>query len=173
MSPRNTFFVSLNSWAVALLVGFLSHTPLAQARDLQGRLGLGYNSQFVNSVVGTRTPGMSVKYALTRDIAVEGIVGMATASPANTITAAKFFKNVFLETNMNFYFTFGGGIITANTKSGAEFMGGLGAEFFIPGLESLGLSFETGGAVHNLVGSSFSFRTFGVSFLDAGLHFYF
>jgi len=156
-----------------LILGALIFAPCVQARDLQGRLGVGYNSEFVNSVVGTRTPGVSVKYALTRDIAAEAIVGMTTASPANTVTAVKFFRNIFLETNMNFYFMFGGGILTVNTKSGAEFLGGLGAEFFIPGLESLGLSFETGGSLHNLVGKGFSFRTFGDSFLDAGLHFYF
>lgn len=52
-------------------------------------------------------------------------------------------------------------------------MGTLGAEFFIPGLESVGFSFETGGALHNLSNGSMSFRTVGVSFIDAGMHFYF
>ncbi|MBU6375092.1 MAG: hypothetical protein KGQ59_03780 [Bdellovibrionales bacterium] len=163
-------------WVAAVFIGFLGllwATEAAMARDLQGRLGLGYNSQFVNSVVASRVPGVSVKYALTRDIALEAIVGSSTASPSNSVTAVKFFKNLFLETNLNFYFTFGGGIVAANQKSGSEFLGALGAEFFIPGLESLGLAFEAGGSVHNLTGDGFSFRTIGVSFLDAGIRFYF
>jgi hypothetical protein len=151
----------------------LARSEPASARDLQGRVGLGYNAQFANSWVDTRTPGVSLKYALSRDIAAEAIVGMRTAEPTNSVTALKFFKNVFLETNLNFYFVFGAGIVGANTKTGAEFLGGLGAEFFIPGLESLGISFEAGGSLHNLLGTGFSFRTFGASFLDAGMRFYF
>ena len=143
------------------------------ARDLQGRLGVGYNSQFVNSVIASPVPGFSIKYALSRDLAIEAIVGAKTSSPINTVTGAKLFKNLFLEANLNFYASLGGAIVSANNASGAEFMGTVGAEFFIPGLESLGFSFETGGALHNLTNSSFSFRTLGVSFLDAGMHFYF
>ena len=143
------------------------------ARDMQGRLGIGYNSQFVNSVVDSRVPGVSVKYGLTRDLAVEAIAGTRTATPTNTVTGLKLFKNVFYETNLNFYLSLGGAIVSANRVSGAEFMGTLGAEFFIPGLESVGFSFETGGALHNLSNSSMSFRTVGASFIDAGMHFYF
>jgi hypothetical protein len=160
---------------IALLaLTILSTAPVsAWARDLQGRLGMGFNSQFANSFVASRVPAFSVKYAMTRDIALEAVVGTSTATPTNSVTGVKFFKNLFLETNLNFYFTFGGAIVAANNKSGSEFLGGLGAEFFIPGLESLGLSFETGGSLHNLIGDGYSFRTFGVSFVDAGIHFYF
>lgn len=167
-------FRSLRRWIVLLVFGGLVLTPNAVwARDLQGRLGLGFNSQFANSFVSSRVPAISIKYAMTRDIALEAVVGTSTATPTNSVTGAKFFKNIFLETNLNFYFTFGGAIVSAADKTGSEFLGGLGAEFFIPGLESLGLSFETGGSLHNLIGSGYSFRTFGVSFVDAGIHFYF
>lgn len=150
-----------------------SSSSSALARDMQGRLGIGYNSQFVNSVVDTRVPGVSVKYGLTRDLAVEAIAGTKTATPTNTVTGVKLYKNVFYETNLNFYLSLGGAIVSASRASGAEFMGTLGAEFFIPGLESVGFSFETGGALHSLSNSSMSFRTVGVSFIDAGMHFYF
>jgi hypothetical protein len=160
---------------IALLaLTILSTAPTsAWARDLQGRLGLGFNNQFANSFVAYRVPAFSVKYAMTRDIALEAVVGTSTATPTNSVTGVKFFKNLFLETNLNFYFTFGGAIVAANNKSGSEFLGGIGAEFFIPGLESLALSFEAGGSLHNLIGNGYSFRTFGVSFVDAGIHFYF
>ena len=149
----------------------------SEARDLQGRLGLGYNSEFANSTAFSRVPGVSVKYGLTRDIAFEGIVGLATTSPSNSVTAVKFFKNLFYETNLNFYFMMGGGILSSTTPagaaaSGAQFLGGFGTEFFIPGIESLGFAVETGASFDNLSGS-FALRTLGVSFLDAGIHFYF
>lgn len=145
----------------------------AWARDLQGRLGIGYNSQFANSAVDSPGPGVSLKYALSRDLAAELIAGVKTSSPTNTVTGVKLFKNLFTETSLNFYASLGGAIVGARGVTGAEFMGTMGAEFFIPGLESLGFSFETGGSLHNLTNQSFSFRTVGVSFVDAGMHFYF
>jgi hypothetical protein len=146
--------------------------PLASARDLQGRLGLGYNSEFANATAANGVPGVSIKYGFTRDIATEVIVGVATTNPGNSVTALKFFKNLFYETNLNFYFMLGGGILSASNNSGAEFIGGFGAEFFIPGIESLGFSMETGASFDNL-GGSFVLKTLGVSFLNAGMHFYF
>lgn len=144
----------------------------ASGRELEGRLGLGYNSQFSNTSAQQRVPGVSIKYGLTREIAVEGVVGLATSSPSNTVAGIKFFKNLFYETNLNFYSMLGGAVLSANGRSGAEFLAGFGVEFFIPGLESLGFAVETGGSFDNLSGS-FVLKTMGVSFLDAGIHFYF
>jgi hypothetical protein len=160
-----------------LLAAFVLTAPVisshdARARDLQGRIGLGYNAEFVNNLIDQRVPGISIKYGLTRDIAAEAIVGIVTSSPTDTVTGIKFFKNIFYETNLNFYFTLGGAVLSAKSKTGAEFLGGFGVEFFIPGLESLGFATETGGTFDNLTGS-FALRTLGVSFLDAGIHFYF
>jgi hypothetical protein len=155
-----------------ILGAFLLPFSSAHARDLQGRLGLGYNAEFANFNMTHGVPAVSLKYAITRDLAMEGVVGVATTSPGNTVTAAKFFKNLFFETNLNFYTMVGGGIITANSKSGSQFIGGFGTEFFIPGIESLGFSMETGGSFDNVTGS-FVFKTLGVSFLNAGMHFYF
>ncbi len=144
----------------------------ASARDMQGRLGLGYNAEFANFAVAGGVPGVSVKYGMTRDIAVEGVIGVATSNPGNSVTAVKFFKNLFFETSLNFYFMLGAGILSGGGRSGAEFLGGFGAEFFVPGLESLGLSIEAGASLDNLSGSMV-LKTLGVSFLHAGIHFYF
>ena len=62
--------------------------------------------------------------------------------------------------------------LAAQSKAGIQFLGGFGAEFFIPGLESIGFAMETGASMDSLSGS-FAIRTLGVSFLDAGIHFYF
>jgi hypothetical protein len=162
----------LRQRCVALAFTVFLSSPAAFARDLQGRLGLGYNAEFANAYTSGGVPGVSVKCGLTRDIAAELVVAVATTSPGNSATALKLFKNLFFEQNLNFYFMLGGGIVSANNLSGAEFIGGFGAEFFIPGVESLGFAMETGASFDNLSGS-FALKTLGVSFLNAGIHFYF
>ncbi|MCC7441442.1 MAG: hypothetical protein IT285_07405 [Bdellovibrionales bacterium] len=81
---------------------FCLMSPPTQARDLHARLGLGFNGQFANTREQGGVPGLSLKYGLTRDIALEAIVGLNTASPRNGVTAVKLFKNLFYETNLNF-----------------------------------------------------------------------
>ncbi len=159
-------------YCIALSALFFFSSQSSFARDMQGRLGLGYNAEFANFNSGQGVPGISIKYGFTRDLAGEAVVGVATSSPSNSVTAVKFFKNLFYETNLNFYFMLGGGVVSAAGNTGAEFIGGFGAEFFIPGVESLGFAMETGGSFSNITGS-FILKTLGVSFLNAGIHFYF
>jgi hypothetical protein len=155
------------------LASLLVAVPKASARDLQGRLGLGYNAQFANyRESGGTVPAIAAKYAVTKDIAFEGVLGFATTKPANSVIGMKFFKNLFFENNLNFYSMLAGGIVAANGNSGFDFQGGFGSEFFIPGLESVGLSFELGVELTNITGSMV-FRTVGASFLHAGMRFYF
>ena len=152
---------------------FLFAAP-AHARNLHGRLGVGFNNQFANYKALNSAPGFSLKYAMTRDVAVQLIVGLSTGTPTNSVTAIKLYKNVFFENHMNFYFQLGGGLVNGNTYSGAELMTALGAEFFIPGVESVGFMFEAGVGMNNLNDtSSFVISTLGASFLEAGMHFYF
>jgi hypothetical protein len=77
-----------------------------------------------------------------------------------------------METNLNFNFFVAGGLISAKQVSSAEFLGGFGAEFFIPGIDSLGFGTSIGVSLNNLAGS-FAFKTLGLSFINAGVHFYF
>ena len=160
--------------AAGLLFSLLGLTPFSrvEAREMQGRLGVGYNSEFANTTASERVPGMSLKYGLSHDLATELVFGVSTATPTNSVMGVKLFKNIFYETNLNFYGFGGGALLSARTHSGIQFMGGLGAEFFIPGLESLGFAMETGGSLDTVSGSM-AVRTLGVSFLDAGIHFYF
>jgi hypothetical protein len=159
---------------LALVTILAAFSPaVARAKDMQGRLGLGYNAEFANSQATGGVPGVSIKYGLTRDIATELVVGVATTDPSNSVVGIKFFKNLFYETNLNFYFFLGGGILSAGGRSGAQFLGGFGTEFFIPGIESLGFSVETGGLFENVSTGNFVLKTMGVDFLSAGIHFYF
>ncbi|MCB0342488.1 MAG: organic solvent tolerance protein, partial [Bdellovibrionales bacterium] len=76
----------------------------------------------------------------------------------------------------NFYMGTGAGLISdednGNTDTGFELNGFVGGEFFLPGLDSLGLSFEAGIGVSS-VSSAVRFRTFGDHPLRAGMIFYF
>ena len=155
-----------------LVISHLGLATGANARELQGRVGLGYNAEFKNFSYTNGVPAISLKYGLTRDLAIEGVFGTSSHTPTNSVAGAKFFKNVYYETNLNFYFLLGGAVLSANAVSGAQFISGFGAEFFIPGVESLSFSMETGASFDNLNGS-FALETLGVSFLNAGMHFYF
>jgi hypothetical protein len=159
---------------LALVTILAAFSPaLAEAKDMHGKLGLGYNGEFENSNLTGGVPGVSIKYGITRDIATELVVGVATTTPSNSVVGVKFFKNLFYETNLNFYFFLGGGILSGVGRTGAQFLGGFGTEFFIPGIESLGFSVETGGSFENVSSGNFVLRTLGVDFLSAGIHFYF
>ena len=173
MSLKEWGFLEIGTVCLAMGLGLAISTPSASAKDLQGRLGLGYNSEFASSQSSVGgSPGISLKYTLTRDIAQSVVFGVKSGSSTSSLLATKFFKNLFYETNMNFYFTAGLGLLSASNSSGMEILGGFGSEFFIPGIESLGFSVETG-ASYNTLGGHSTLRTIGVSFLDAGIHFYF
>jgi hypothetical protein len=156
----------LTSLVICLITGLTLQS--AQARELQGRLGVGYNSEFAQGAV----PSISLKYALARDLGTELVVGVDTASPTSTVAAVKFSKGLFFETNLNFNAFAGLGMVNAHSNSGVECLAGFGLEFFIPGIESVGFSTDTGVSLGTGSGS-FALRTLGVSFLNAGIHFYF
>ena len=168
---------TVRSW-LAVSLWLLCGASSALARDMHGRLGLGYNGQYASSLSPAGTSAISLKYGLTKDVALAAVIGIQTTATANSVTAFKFFKNIFYETNLNFYFMAGAGLVTgqpagaASGTAGAEFLGGFGTEFFFPGLESLGFSMEVGASFHNLYGG-FILKTIGFSFLNAGIHFYF
>lgn len=156
---------------LACFLAFLAIVPSAQAKDLSGRLGFGFNDEFANSSPSHPLPAISAKYGLSKDLHVNGIVGFNTLDPTGFTLGGKAFKNIFYETNLNFYAAVGLAYVKYG-KSGFEILGVLGAEFFIPGLDSLGLLFEAGVSGSNVTGS-FGLRTIGVTFLNAGMHFYF
>ena len=153
------------------LSAFFVFIPKVQAKDLTGRLGLGFNNEYSNSSWDRPVPALSAKYALSKDLHIQADVGFYTQEPSVITLGGKVYKNIFYETNLNFY---GAGAFAylKNVKSGIEVLGLLGAEFFIPGLESLGILFEAGVSGCNLSGD-FHLKTVGFTFLNAGMHFYF
>ncbi len=147
--------------------------PQANAKELVGRTGLGYNAQFANTLQTNGVPAISLKYGLAPRAMIQVIAGFYSGSNGSGVAALKYMRTLHSENYANFYFLVGGGLVSANRKSGSEFLGGFGAEFFIPGLDSIGISFETGASVENLTSTSYVIKTFGISFVHAGMHFYF
>jgi hypothetical protein len=145
------------------------------AKELFGRVGVGYNAQFANSSLVNGTPGVSIKYGIAPRSMIEVIAGFYSGSGGSGVFAAKYMQTVHSESYANFYFLGGAGYVIANQRKGAEFLGGLGTEFFIPGVDHVGISFEAGMSAETLSSASGSLvlKTFGVSFLNAGMHFYF
>jgi hypothetical protein len=161
---------------IAVLALFLGGSTLpfapAEARDLRGRVGLGYNAQFSNMDVAGGVPGLAVRFNMSREMAFEAIFGINTGTVANSAVGGKFYINLHHENYVTFYSTVGLGYLTGGGSSGIELLGGIGAEFFIPGLESIGFSFEAGVSGENLT-QSFAIKTYGDSFVTAGVRFYF
>lgn len=149
-------------------------SPTAHAKDLTNRLGIGYSNQF-----SVDLPSVSASYYPSSDLGIQAALGILTGTNSSKFgLMAKVKRIIFPEDNMNFYMGAGAGLLsnkttaTAASESGFELLGYAGGEFFLPGLESLGFSFEAGVGVVS-VSSGVTFRTIGESPLTAGMSFYF
>ncbi len=139
---------------------------------MQNRLGVGYKNQFL-----TELPAVAVQYYPSNELGMSGAMGIdTTANNSKFGLMFKLHKIIFPENNLNFYMGAGAGILSitnsGTNNSGFELNGFVGAEFYFPQLESLGISFEAGVAVTSL-SSGVTFRTFGDHPLRAGIIFYF
>ncbi len=153
----------------------LSTTSIAQAKDLFGRLGIGYNAQFTSTAVTNGAPAISIKYGIAPRSMIELVAGYYSGTNGSGVAALKYMQDIHSESYANFYSLFGLGHVTVAEKSGTEILAGLGSEFFIPGVDRVGFTFETGLSAEDISSGSGSFvlKTFGVSFIHAGMHFYF
>ena len=165
-----------SSLAVISFLGFalLLSPQVAWGKDLTNRLGIGYKDQFAPD---SSIPSLAVQYYPGADIGISGSIGVDTVSNNSRFGAmAKLYRIIFQEDNLNFYMGAGAGLLSnqvaGTTSSGFELMAYGGAEFFLPGLENLGFSFEAGTAIDS-TGNGTRFRTFGDSPLRAGMIFYF
>jgi hypothetical protein len=143
------------------------------AKDLTHRLGVGYANQ-----MGVDVPSLQAKYWANSELGFSADLGIKTGDKDSAFgILVKAYKVIFPEENLNFYMGGGAGLISQKVNggtndSGFELMGFIGAEFFLPGLESLAFSFEAGVGVVSIK-SDTEFRTIGHSPLNAGMIFYF
>jgi len=143
------------------------------ARSYVGHLGAGVTTQLENQI-----PSLSIKNYIS-DSWAWGLNGNFNTDSkiGGWGIGAKVYKNFFAEPNLFFYAAFMFGVL--NSKKYKDVGGNttgiqadltIGSEFFIPGIESLGLSFETGLSINTL--NEFTFKTTGHSFVTAAIHFY-
>lgn len=165
---------SLGIFLACLLLSFS-----ASAKDLTSRLGLGLSQQMGAAEV----PMITAHYYPNSQYGMSLAFGMDTKDDESTLGAlAKLVKIVFQEEQMNFYMGAGIGFVNYEQRnavtnlvadnSNVEFSALIGGEFFFSGLDSLGLSFETGISVITGDGGT-RFRTLADHPFRAGIVFYF
>ena len=164
--------LALFAFWFSIVASIVTSTP-ASAKELVGRMGLGYNAQFSQTEQQNGVPAISIKYGIAPREMIEIIGGFYSGANGSGVAALQFMQTIHSESYANFYFLLGGGFVSANQRSGGEFLTGFGTEFFIPGVDSVGLSFETGLSMENVTSGTFVLKTFGLSFLNVGMHFYF
>jgi len=148
----------------------------ALAKDLQRRLGVGFNSQL--SLGDFEVDSISVKYYTNSKLCLQGIFGFVMSDPVDVINfGGKALFTIKEEQNMNVYA--GGGIGIANVDpdnadSDTAFLlsGILGLEYFFNGLPNLGFSTELGLTFFDYDDLD-AVGTMADSFLSAGIHYYF
>ena len=146
-----------------LLIALLA-APV-HAKDLHGRVGVGFNQ-----AIG-QTASLSARYwlplpAKAPNIGFEAAVGLDTANEAFTAGARAFY--VFVEEdNLNLYGAAGAAWLGG--RNALRVQPGVGAEFFLFGVENLGIAAE--GSVNVDLGAPTSVSTSGN--LGAAVHYYF
>ncbi len=155
----------------ALSLGLLLPAQ-AQAKDLRQRVGLGFSNQFGH------LSSLSVKYGMPTNNPAVNIQAQLVGgySLLNNTTPAWFVGGRGLygfvaEDNMNLYLAAGVGYKADGVDNALRIQPALGAEFFLFGLENLGLSAECGVDL-DLLGPGVDTYTFGGA-AAVGAHYYF
>ncbi|AHI05819.1 putative organic solvent tolerance protein [Bdellovibrio bacteriovorus W] len=153
-----------------VVMGLLIGTSV-QAKELSNRLGVGVKKNATLDL-----PELAMVYHFAPDLSVAAGLGIDTEKDQSKFTFnAGVRRIVFKEENMNFYM--GGSLGLANfetsgdKQSGFELNALFGAEFFLPGLDSLAFTFE--GGVGILSADNVRFRTIAGGPFNAGIIFYF
>lgn len=144
------------------------------AKDLGGKLGVGFNSQLTARDVSS----ISAKYWISDDLGAQGILGFYSDDDYNEFDmAGKILFKLKDEENLHVD-AFGALGFTryeyddGDDDSGISMAGGLAIEFFFSGLPNLGFSSEVGLAFSDISDNS-SFKTTSDTFITAGIHYYF
>lgn len=165
--------IAKRSTMTIVFFGLLTGATVAQAKNLNQRLGVGYKNNTIIDV-----PSIAVQYYPTAEYALYSSLGIDTQKDNSKFqlnVGAK--RNLFMGTEPNMNFFVGGQVgtvtdeVAAKKESGMELQAFVGAEFFLPGLESLSFTFEAGLGMSTV--DSARFRTLGNDPLRAGILFYF
>ena len=154
-------FIAFSSWAV----------------DRYNRLGLGVSNEFNIDV-----PAISIKFQKSKSFALGVLSGFNSSKQKEKVGAGiKLYRNILKEPQLYFYYSLLGAFVsekfqknkdTVDSRSGLQVNLTLGTEFSFAGLDSIGLSMETG-ISFNKFDELFT-ETVGrrSAFLISAIHFY-
>ena len=146
----------------------------AEAKDLRGKVGIGFNNNF------SPFTSVSLKVGLPADketvnVQIQALVGFSIAATQDNqfFAGGRLLLPILAEDNLNLYGSIGGGYVRFHDQAQA-FRGqaALGVEFFFFGLERLGLSAEFGVNVDVGPGIVDVGTTSGTA-ASVGVHYYF
>ena len=149
----------------ALLVTLPLQCLNGYAVETVGKAALGFNAQFASAV-----PAITLRYGFSRSLSLEGLAGFYI-SPLKTFFGVKGYKTLTMQRYLNLYAAMGLGFGSGLGQFPLQGLGAVGSEVFLPGLESLGFSFEVGLSFTSGV-QAFQFQTMGSTFLAAGARIY-
>ena len=157
----------LSHWLLFCLLVLIELPTYSHALNLLGRLGLGFSNQLANNL-----PALSFKVQNSKATAYGGLLAVDSNDQSTDYgLGLKFYRLLFDEPHLNFFASAMGALLKKNDLSGHQIDGTLGSEFHIPGLESIGFSLEFG-LSWNKVNDEKHLETTGLSFINAGVHFY-
>ncbi len=144
------------------------------AKDLKGKVGLGFNSQLSENGMDS----VSAKYWLNNDLGFQGIFGFTFSDDVDELDlGGKVLYKLIDEDNMYVAGIGGLGMSRVDPDQGDSdtgwwLSGGVGLEYFFSGLPNLGFSAELG-LVFSDYGDNSSFNTSADTAVSAGIHYYF
>ncbi|MDP8257508.1 MAG: hypothetical protein P9M14_17315 [Candidatus Alcyoniella australis] len=181
---------------IALIACALLWTPFpAAAKDLTGRLGVGYNKQISTPFISDdvvalpdyyiATDELSAKFWFTEMFGMNILAGFNYSSydetkGSNLTLGGKFLANLVQDSWCNFYVGGGPGVSIIHvddgkrddTSTGLILMGFGGVEFFFQELPNLGFDLEFG-LQYTDVGKYQGIGTYGGGYGTIGFHYYF
>lgn len=142
----------------------------AQAKDLSGRLGVGFNNQFAG--LSSLSARWNLPSSTDTSIAIEANLGfsMMAGSDDAFFAGGRGLYGIVKEDNMTLSVGAGVGFLSEATQTAFRFQPVMSAEFFIYGLENLGFLLEWG--VNFDLSSETEIHTMSGS-PSLGLHYYF
>ncbi len=147
-------------------------TQSADAKDLRGRFGAGFNQQFGH------VSALSVRYALPTashavNVQLEGNFGLDTATEVSdtryVFSGGRLLYGFVAEDNMTLFAAGGLGILTQSESNTVRIQPSMGADFFLFGLDNLGFTVEWG--LNLDTGGSPGLET--TAAMGAGVHYWF
>lgn len=154
----------------ALVALTLASPMVAQAKDLNGHVGIGAEQSFGGmSALSLRFGFPTGKPTLNIGVGVDAGVDAISGGATDYYAGARLYFGVVAEDNMNLYLGASAGYASIGGANAIRVAPNIGAEFFLFGLENLGFLAEM--AVNVDIGASFQISTFGSP--AVGFHYYF